>query len=124
MRRLRFSKRPVSCPNGRAACAGEFHERRQAGSTTDASTVADSAEKTNRDLAELVHVQLMGHISDFRDLSRPVRRRSHYPSMVAVQNALRKLEEASTQSLNQVEYLLEHLEAIRDHGKREQTTRK
>jgi hypothetical protein len=82
------------------------------------------SEKTNRDLAELVHVQLMGRISDFRDLSRPVRRRSHYPSMVAVQNALRKLEEASEQSLNQVEYLLEHLEAIRDHGKREQTTRK
>ncbi|MBX9679394.1 MAG: hypothetical protein K2X38_11580 [Gemmataceae bacterium] len=82
------------------------------------------AEKTNRDLAELVHVQLMGAISDFRDLSRPVRRRSHYPMMVAVQNALRKLEETGEQSLHQVEYLLEHLEAIRDHGRREQATRK
>src|SRR3954462_1646852 len=66
------------------------------------------AEKTNRDLAEMVHTELMGRISDFRDLSRPVRRRSHYPAMFAVQNALRKLEAVNEQSLNQIDYLLEH----------------
>lgn len=81
------------------------------------------AEKCNRDLAEMIHVQLMNRISDFRDLSRPVRRRSHYPTMIALQNALRKLEEAGEQSLQQIEYLNEHLEAIREHAQREQTTR-
>ena len=37
-------------------------------------------------------------VSDFRDLSRPVRRRSHYPTMLALGNALKKLVAAGVEA--------------------------
>ena len=81
------------------------------------------AEKCARDLAELVHTQFLTSTIDFRDLSRPVRRRSHYPTMVAVQNALRKLTQASDKMNNMADFLNEHLDAIRDHANREKVNR-
>src|SRR5262245_28698017 len=74
------------------------------------------SEKCARDLADLIHASFLARVSDFRDLSRPVRRRSHYPKMVAVQNALRRLLESSEQMQNLGDFLQEHLEAIRDHA--------
>lgn len=81
------------------------------------------SEKCARDLAELVHTQFLTSVSDFRDLSRPVRRRSHYPTLVAMQNALRKLCEASEKMNQTVDFLNEHLDAIRDHANREKVSR-
>jgi hypothetical protein len=81
------------------------------------------SEKCARDLADLVHTNFMARVSDFRDLSRPVRRRSHYPTMLAVQNALRKLTESSDQMQGLADFLNEHLDAIRDHANREKVNR-
>jgi hypothetical protein len=81
------------------------------------------SEKCARDLAELAHTQFLTSVSDFRDLSRPVRRRSHYPKMVAMQNALRKLNEAAGKMNNMIDFLNEHLDAIRDHANREKVNR-
>lgn len=81
------------------------------------------SEKCARDLIELVHTSFLTKVSDFRDLSRPVRRRSHYPTMLAMQNALRKLLEVSQQTQELSESLNEHLEAIRDHANRERVNR-
>ena len=50
------------------------------------------SEKCARDLIELVHTGFLGKVGDFRDLSRPVRRRSHYPSMIALQNSLKSIQ--------------------------------
>ena len=52
-----------------------------------------------------------------------MRRRSHYPTMVAVHNALRKLVESGDQMQNLADFLQEHLEAIRDHANREKVNR-
>jgi hypothetical protein len=82
------------------------------------------SEKVARDLADLVQTQFLAKMSDFRDLSRPVRRRSHYPSLVAVQNALRKVSEASDQLQILSDYLNEHLDAIREHATRERVNRR
>ena len=81
------------------------------------------SEKCARDLADLIHTNFMARVSDYRDLSRPVRRRSHYPTLLAMQNALRKLSESADQMQNMAEFLNEHLEAIRDHANREKVTR-
>lgn len=83
-----------------------------------------SSDRTTRDLAELVHTHLMPRIADFRDLSRPVRRKSQFPTMVAFQNGLRRMMEANDRLQATVGVLQEHLEAIRDHAQREKLNRK
>jgi hypothetical protein len=81
------------------------------------------AEKCSRDLVEQLHASLLPVQVDFRDLSRPVRRRSSYPTMQVMANALNKLEQASKETLGLVAFLLEQLEAIRDHARRERISR-
>jgi hypothetical protein len=81
------------------------------------------AEKRNRDLAEHLHVTWIGRASDLRDLSRPVRRKSHYPTLQALHNALNKLLETSVETEKLLEYLGTELEEIREHARREKASR-
>jgi hypothetical protein len=81
------------------------------------------AEKCSRDLIEHLQGTLLLQVSDFRDLSRPVRRRSHYPTLLAVQNALKKLKAANSQIQTIADYLQEQLNEIREHAKRERVNR-
>src|SRR6516164_1178248 len=83
-----------------------------------------SSDKTTREVAELVHTHLLPRVVDFRDLSRPVRRKSHYPTMVAFVNGLRRLSQANDQLQAMIQVLQEHLEAIREHAQREKLQRK
>lgn len=83
-----------------------------------------SSDKTTRELAELVHTHVLPRVVDFRDLSRPVRRKSHYPTMVAFMNGLRRLAEANDQLQAMIAVLQEHLDAIREHAQREKLNRK
>src|SRR5262245_16956402 len=81
------------------------------------------SEKCARDLIELVNTGFLKRLRDFPDLSRPVRRKSHYPSMLAMQNSLRKLLESVQQTQELTNFLNEHMEAIRDHANRERVSR-
>ncbi len=83
-----------------------------------------SSDRTTRELAELVHTHMMPRVMDFRDLTRPVRRKSHYPTILAFQNGLRRLTEAHDQLQTLIAVLQEHLDAIRDHAQREKLNRK
>ena len=83
-----------------------------------------SSDRTTREIAELVHTHLLPRVVDFRDLSRPVRRKSHYPTMVAFVNGLRRLSQANDQLQAMIQVLQEHLEAIREHAQREKLQRK
>ena len=83
-----------------------------------------SSDKTTRELAELVHAELMPRLVDLRELTRPVRRKSHYPTVMAFQNGLRHVLEANDHLQAMVSSLQEHLEAIRDHAQREKLSRK
>lgn len=83
-----------------------------------------SSDKATRELAELVHTHLMPRVADFRDLTRPVRRKSHYPTMIAFVNGLRRLTQANEQLQAMIGALQEHLDAIREHAQRERLTRK
>lgn len=77
------------------------------------------AEKCARDLIENCHTEFLPQTSEFRELSRPVRRRSQYPTVLAVQNSLRKLKQANEHLQAIAQFLGEHLDAIREHAQRE-----
>ncbi len=81
------------------------------------------SEKCSRDLLDVVRTGFLGQICDFRELCRPVRRRSHYPSLMAMQNSLRKLQEAAKHTRELADALKEHLETVRDHANRERVNR-
>src|SRR5688572_22013599 len=81
------------------------------------------SEKLTRDLIDLVTTGYLSRVNDFRDLSRPVRRRSHYPTMLAVHNAMRKLLEVNQHVHEMAADLMEHLDAICDHANRERVNR-
>jgi hypothetical protein len=82
------------------------------------------AEKRVRDLHEHFNVTWLARVADLRDLSRPVRKRSHYPTLYALQNALLKTVETNDETRQLIEYLIEELNEIRQHARREQMTRK
>jgi hypothetical protein len=81
------------------------------------------SEKCARDLIDLVQTGFLSRIGDFRDLSRPVRRRSHYPTMIALQNSLKKVVDTVQQTQELADLLHEHMQAIRDHATRERVNR-
>jgi hypothetical protein len=82
------------------------------------------SEKCTRDLIEHVQATFLAHVSDFRDLNRPVRRRSHYPTMVALGNAQHKVQQASEETVTMANYLLERLQEIREHAQKERLNRR
>src|SRR5262245_12207910 len=82
------------------------------------------AEKCCRDLIEHLHTNVLVCVTDFRDLSRPVRRRSHYPTLVAMQNALHKLQQAVDEANTLANQLQEHLGVIGEHANRERINRR
>lgn len=82
------------------------------------------SEKCSRDLAEHLRSALLPKNTDCRELSRPIRRRSHYPTVIALLNSLQKLIQADQEDQVLADYLYEQLEEIRDHAKREKVNRR
>jgi hypothetical protein len=82
------------------------------------------AEKRVRDLHEHFQVTWLARVADLRDLSRPIRKRSHYPTLHALQNALQKTVDTNEESRRLIEYLVQELNAILEHAQREQLERR
>lgn len=81
------------------------------------------AEKCTRDLIEHLQGNVLPHFAEFRELNRPVRRRSHYPTLLALQNALREVEITGEEAMVLSSYLLEQLEIIAESARRETKSR-
>lgn len=81
------------------------------------------AEKRSRDTADKVQNLLLTCVSDLRDLSRPIRRKSHYPTLLALQNSLQRALEVTGELGEFIEYLQKQLLEIRDHARRERFNR-
>jgi hypothetical protein len=81
------------------------------------------SEKCSRDLIEQINGGFVPRVTDFRDLSRPIRRKSHYPTLLAVMNALSKLEQATGEIDGLTERLFENMQLIREHAQREKFNR-
>jgi hypothetical protein len=82
------------------------------------------SEKCSRDLIEHFQGTLLPCVSDIRDLSRPIRRRSHYPTMVAMLNSLKKLQECGQETIEALDYFQDQLQEIREHARRERVNRR
>jgi hypothetical protein len=82
------------------------------------------AEKRTRDLVEHLNITLLARLADLHDLSRPIRRRSHYPTLHALQNALLKTIETNTEARQLIDYLAQELNEILQHAQREQLARR
>jgi hypothetical protein len=81
------------------------------------------AEKRARQLAEHLQSAWLARAVDVRELSRTVRRRSHFPTVNALHNSVQKLLELSRETEGQIDYLVQELEAIREHARRERNQR-
>jgi hypothetical protein len=82
------------------------------------------AEKRSRDLIEHFTVTWIARIADLRDLSRPIRKRSHYPTLLALQNAVHKTVETNEETRRLIDYLTQELTEILEHARREYLTRR
>ena len=82
------------------------------------------AEKCARDLIEHLHSNLLPRHTEFRDLSRPVRRRSHYPTLLALLNALKNMEQVAEEAQALADYLHQNLQDIREHARKERANRR
>jgi hypothetical protein len=80
-------------------------------------------EKRTRDLVEQLNNHWLARAADLRDLSRPVRRRSHYPTLLALLNSLQKLLQIHGEIEGLADYLLRELDEIREHARRERFNR-
>jgi hypothetical protein len=81
------------------------------------------AEKRARDLAEHMNTTWILRITDLRELSRPVRKRSHFPTVLALMNAYQKLDQTHQDTEKLLEYLSQELDEIRNHALREKANR-
>jgi hypothetical protein len=81
------------------------------------------AEKRARDLAEHFYTTWVARAVDLRDLSRPVRRKSHYPTMQALLNSLTKVIQTTDEADVMLDHLMTELEDIHEHAKRERFAR-
>ncbi len=82
------------------------------------------AQKCTQDLIEQLHSTLLVRLNDYRDLNRPIRRRSHYPTVATVLNSMTKLEQAVEETESLATFLLEQLEEIHEHALRERINRR
>jgi hypothetical protein len=80
-------------------------------------------EKCSRDLIEQFHSTLLPAAADFKDLSRPVRRKSHYPTLMALVNSMNKLLKVGKETEELADYLYERLQDVHEHARRERATR-
>ncbi len=82
------------------------------------------AEKRTRDLFTHLHTTWLARAADLRELSRPVRRRSHFPTVLALQNAIAKMNQTCQETDDMVETLFRELEEIRQHAHKELARRR
>jgi len=80
-------------------------------------------EKCSRDLIEHFHATVLPAMADFRDLSRPVRRKSHFPTLLALVNSMNKLLQVGKDTNDMANYLYERLQDIDQHARRERANR-
>jgi hypothetical protein len=76
------------------------------------------SEKCSRDLIEHLHATLLRGL-DLRELSRPVRRKSNFPTLISLHNSLRRFQEVGVEANALAEHLLEQLTEIHQHAQRE-----
>ena len=81
------------------------------------------AEKRTRDLLDHMTSTWLSRASDLRELSRPLRKRSNYPTLQSLQNAIHKMVHVSHETEALVTMLIHELDEINEHARRERLNR-
>jgi C4-dicarboxylate-specific signal transduction histidine kinase len=81
------------------------------------------AERRARQLAEHLHGGWMSRAADLRELSRTVRKRSHFPTLVALHHSVEKILQFGKETDALLDYLRQELEEIQSHARREKLHR-
>jgi hypothetical protein len=81
------------------------------------------AEKRTRDLLDHMTGSWLSRASDLRELSRPLRKRSSYPTLQSLQNAIHKMVHVSQETEALVTMLIHELDEINEHARRERLNR-
>jgi hypothetical protein len=81
------------------------------------------AEKRTRDLLEQFHTGWLARAADLRDLSRPVRKKSNFPTLAALVHAIERLGQIDQETADKLDQLFQELDEIREHARRERLNR-
>jgi hypothetical protein len=76
------------------------------------------ASKLTHDVSEKANTTLQTRLADLHELSRPTRRKTQYPSVVSLQNAIHRYSESARELRALIASLEEHLHAIREQANR------
>lgn len=76
------------------------------------------AGRLTRDISELASKSFQTRLHDLHDLSRPTRRKSQYPQVVALQNGVQNYAKTARELFDMLDSLDEHIQAIRDQALR------
>jgi hypothetical protein len=82
------------------------------------------AEKRTRDLIDRFTSTLREYAEDLRDLSRPSRKKSAFPTLVALRNSINRFLQADQETSVLIDNLNQELEVIREHAERERISRR
>lgn len=76
------------------------------------------AGRLTRDISDLASKSFQSRLADLHDLSRPTRRKSQYPQVVALQNSVQNYSKCAGELFEMLDSLDEHMQAIRDQAQR------
>jgi hypothetical protein len=79
--------------------------------------VLTHADTCLHDLLEQMRIALLPRLLELRQLSRPVRRHSAYPTPTMLLTTLSKLLEANREAVKLVDVLLQQMQAIRKYDR-------
>ena len=80
-------------------------------------------EKMARDITESVHSQLTPKVTEFRDLSRIARKKSQYPTLHTIDNAMHRVEVAAEELQRLLTSVEANVVAIADRIRKERLDR-
>ena len=82
------------------------------------------ASRLTHELSEIANKTYQSRLTDLHELSRPTRRKSHFPTVVALHNGVQHYCESAQEILDLIALLEEHLAAIREQANRARFERK
>jgi len=77
------------------------------------------AEKRTRDLVNHFNTTWLPLSVELRELSRPIRKKSHYPTLQALKNTLERMLQLDQDTAVLIDHLSQELEEICEHARRE-----
>jgi len=80
-------------------------------------------EKMTRDVTESVHTQFTPKVTEFRDLSRTLRKKSQFPTLHTIDNSMHRVEMAIEELRTLMVQIDENATLIADRIKRERLDR-